>query len=254
MNQPKDNSAERASQARAQIARFHAELNKKNHYQLFGVDAEELDLERLKLSYHALAKRWHADAYTGLELGRERVLLDEIFQHISDAYATLTDPARQAEYRVLVDRKSKGLATDVNAILEAEGQVDEALACMRRKDWGGARSLLESAVSMNPDDPLYMAYLGWAIFNQTGRSGAEAAVERLKAAIKRQESLPVAYQYLGQIYFTLDKHDEAKKWWRLCLEWEPKNIEASRGLRLIATRSQKKEAGLAGFVKKLFRK
>ena len=104
--------------------------------------------------------------------------------------------------------------------------------------------MLDEAVTLNPD-PLYFATLGWVTFNLNSRSQVHVteAVQHLKRAVGEQENLPVAYQYLGQICFVRGQYAEAKKWWTKCLEFEPNNIEATRGIRMVNDRAEKQPPG-----------
>lgn len=232
---------------------MHADVMRKNYFQVLGVDVDA-DVERIRASYHLLAKRWHSDAYTGMDLGDSKTKLDEIFQRIGEAYETLTNPQKRGEYLILLDRQQKGMATDVNQILYAEQVFDEALANMRRRDWAKALELVEKAVELNPDDQLYKATKGWVTFHLHKRNEGKVkeAVEILKQAVKAQENLPIAYSYIGQIHFAREEHAEAKKWFKKCLEWDSNNVEAARLLRLVNSRQEKKNAGLGGFFGKLF--
>jgi tetratricopeptide (TPR) repeat protein len=244
-----------ANEAKARIRRFHENMERRDYFQLLGAD-RDTDPETLKAAYHALAKSWHADRYVGLDLGSAQQKLDEIFQRIGEAYETLTDPTLRAEYIVKVDRERAGLSTDVHSILRAESVVDEAMALLRRRSWAEAREKLEEAMELNPDDPLYSAHHGWASFHLGKRdpNKVKAAIDEIKTAVKKQESLAVGYQYLGQIYFATEQHAEAKKWWKKTLEWEPGNVEAARGIRLINSRASKKQSGLGAFFSGLFKK
>lgn len=254
---PVSEQDQKTAQAKAKISLFHKELSRRNHFQLLGAE-QETDPEKLKANYHALAKRWHADAYTGLDLGPDKAKLDEIFQRIAEAYEILSDPKKKAEYLVLIDRQAKGLATDVHSVLRAEQLFDDALVKIRKREWPGAKTALEEAIKLNGDDQLYVANLAWVQFNSQKKSpeNVKVVVDTLKKAIAKQENLPIAYQYLGQIYFSLEKFEEARKWWKKCLEWEPNNVEAGRGLRLAGTRAEqkKKRPGLLGLVDKLLGK
>lgn len=244
-----------AGDAKKKIRRFHENMKRRDYFQLFGADPES-DAEHLKAAYHALAKRWHADRYTGMELGDDKQKLDEIFQYIGEAYETLTDPQQRTEYLVRLDREKSGLSTDVHSILRAESVVDDALAALRRRDWSTAKERLEEAMSLNPDDPLYTAHHGWVMFHlgKKNPDKVKAAIDEIKGAVKKQESMPVGYQYLGQIYFSTDRPDDAKRWWKKCLEWEPNNVEAARGIRLINSRAAKKTSGIGAFFSNLFKR
>lgn len=240
------------------IERYWATLERQNNFQIFNAD-RDTDPEKIKASYKSLAKQWHADAYAGLEIGDAKDMLDAIFKRITEAYETISDPKLRSEYMVLLDRQSRGMSTDVNAILSAERMFDDALLKIRRRDWPGARALLEEGMALNPDDPLMPVHLAWVIYNggKDRKEAASEAVERLKKVLKAHENSPLAYQYLGQIFFQLERHAEAKKYWKLCLEWEPGNVEATRGIRLATQRSEtaaKSNSGLGAALKKLFKR
>jgi tetratricopeptide (TPR) repeat protein len=255
MNQ-KDQTS-KAEAARAKIQRYWTTLERQDHFQIFGAD-RDTDPEKIKAAYKTLAKQWHADAYAGLDIGDAKDMLDAIFKRITNAYESISDPKKRVEYMVLLDRQSRGMSTDVNAILSAERMFDDALVKIRRRDWTGAKKLLEDAMALNPDDPLMPVHHAWILYNSgtDRKAGAAEAVEALKKVIKAHEHSPLAYQYLGQIFFQQERPNEAKKYWRLCLEWEPGNVEAARGIRLVNQRSESaaKGSGIGAALKKLFKR
>lgn len=237
---PAGSDGSEGKRARGMVERFHAEIMSQDFFRIFGVD-RGADAAKVKAAYFELAKKWHTDAFGGLDLGASRRQLDEIFARITEAYETITDKSKREEYIVYLDRKAKGLPTDVNEILRGEQLFDQATAMIRRRDFAGASPVLDEAVRLNPD-PLYFATLGWVTFNldPSSQQRLTEAVQLLRKATQEQENLPVAYQYLGQIAFTRGQAGEAKKWFARCLEWEPNNIEAARGIRMV---NQRAEAG-----------
>jgi curved DNA-binding protein CbpA len=243
-----------AAQAKQNIERMHATIMRRNFFQILGVD-RDTDAERVRASYHMLAKKWHSDAFTGVTLGDAKTKLDEIFQRINEAYDTLTDPKKRAEYLILVDRQQKGMATDVSQVLYGEQIFDEALGKMKRRDWAGALDAVDRAINLNPDDRLYQATKGWILFNLEKRDekNVKKALDLIKDAVKKQENLPLGYQYGGQIFFAREELDEARRWFKKCLEWDSKNVEAARLLRLANAREEKKKnSGLGAIFSKLF--
>lgn len=243
------------TKAKAEIDRVFANLDRRNHFQLLNV-TQETGKEQLRQAFHQAAKRWHADNFAGMNLGTRQKKLDEIFARINDAYETLSDQKARAEYMVLLKRQEAGLSTDVNAILRAEALIDEAVAEIRRKGWSAAISKLNEARGLNPDDPLYDVHLAWATYNanRSDKGTIAEADKLLRDALSRQNNLALAYQYLGQIAFDLERYEDARKWWKKCVAWERGNVDAMRGLRLINSRLEKKNKGLGGLINRLLGK
>jgi curved DNA-binding protein CbpA len=241
--------------ARARIATEYEAFFRKTFFDVLGVNSETPQAE-LRKNYHRLAKDWHVDAYAGLDLGKEQAHLEEIFKRLGEAYETLNDPAKRNEYIILLKRKSEGLATDVTTILRGEQRYDDALVAMRRKDWRAAVAMIEESISLNPDDPLYRATLGWATYNlnKQDASKVQAAIDIIKKATSDRENMAIGYQYLAQIYFSQDKYDDALRWWKKCLTWEPNNIDAARAIRLITTRKEKESKGFGAWLSRLLGK
>lgn len=237
--------------ARARVEAYHDEILSKSFFEIFGL-APGADLASIKSAYFELAKRWHIDAFAGRDLGPAQERLEEIFVRLTEAYETITDPQKREEYLLFLERRAKGLPTDVGEILRGEQLFDQALAMLRRRDFIKAGEVLAEALRLNPD-PLYFATMGWVLFNQAPDDdrAVMAGVEHIKRALQEQDNLPVAYQYLGAIAFRRSKYEEAKKWWGRCLEWEPNNIEASRGLRMIAQRSRERSTPRTGLLDRL---
>lgn len=232
---------------------YHKRVMSQNFFEVLGVSADTAPAE-IRSRYLRLAKKWHSDAFSGVSLGPRAEKLDAVFARIQEAYETLSDAGQLAEYRVRLERESKGLSNDVNAILRSEQVYDEGLALLRKQDFKGAEAKLGEARKLNPEDPLFSVSWAWAHYQaQTqSKAAADAAVKVLTAAVGRQPNLAVAYQYLGAIQFAAERYDDAKRWWRKCLEFDRNNIEAARGLRLVERRAQQpKKKEPLGFLKRL---
>ena len=136
----------------------------------------------------------------------------------------------------------------------AEGTTDEPETEISTDD---ITSVVQSSVKNQSIGNCWVyANLGWVVFNVNQKSQAHLteAVQHLKRAVQEQDNCALAYQYLGAIAFTRGQSQEAKKWWQKCLEWEPNNIEASRGLRMLSTREDKDKASKSGLLGKLLKK
>ncbi|MBI4821758.1 MAG: response regulator [Deltaproteobacteria bacterium] len=222
------------------IKKGHDKYMSMNFFEIFGIKAsKEVDLGRLKNQYFTLAKQWHTDAYAGLQIGRTaRKQVDELFARITEAYETITNPEKRNEYLIFLDREAKGLPTDANQVFKAEAVFDEGVAALRRRDNKGAKAKFAEAVKLNLGQPIFRAHLGWATYlaDPKSQDALLDAVKQLKQSLEEQGNLAVAYQFLGQISAATQKEAEAKRWFQKCLELEPGNVEAARGLRLINQR------------------
>lgn len=68
------------------------------HFQLLDLAPRyELDLDALELQYHKLSRRMHPDRFAASDERGRRLSLDWSTR-LNDAYATLRDPVRRAEY------------------------------------------------------------------------------------------------------------------------------------------------------------
>ena len=235
--------------ARSKILAMADKVMNQSFFQILGLgDNQEVTAEDLRDKYYALTKKWHSDAFSGLRLGPEEEVQKEIFHRISEAYDTLSDRSKRQEYAVYLDRKKKGLPTDVETVMEAEKTFDEALEALKRKNLDTAKGLLDRAIAMNKGEAIYQVYAGWVLFLVNGKSkeASRQAIPVIKQAIELQEKLPKAYEFLGRIHEILGETKTAKSMYKRCLEHEPNNIEVARAIRLINTRAEKakKSGGL----------
>jgi curved DNA-binding protein CbpA len=68
-----------------------------NHYEVLGV-LPAAPAEEIKAAYVAAAKKYHSDAYSGLDLGSGRRIAEELFAKVSEAHQVLSAADRRAEY------------------------------------------------------------------------------------------------------------------------------------------------------------
>lgn len=233
-----------SSQKRAEIDRMYAQLDAQDHFTLLSVDRTTPQRD-VKAAYVALAKKWHPDSgdFAGIDLGDSRERLGAIFQRIGEAYEVVSDPTERANYITLLDRKRAGLSTDVDSILRGETKVDEGLNALSKKQWAQAETSFAEAKRLNPDDPLIWAHRAWAQYRRD-RATSEAAgfaIAELQNAIKEQDNLPEAYQYLGTIAFEQDDLRQAIPWLQRCVNRDRRNVEAARLLRLARSRLEKQK-------------
>lgn len=80
-----------------------------------------------------------------------------------------------------------------------------------------AQSLIEQALKADPDNGAYLDSLGW-VFYQKGQY--EHALNLLQQADNTLKD-PLIYEHIGDVYFKMQKTEDAKKFWTLSLELRP---------------------------------
>ena len=214
-----------------------------SHYDVLGVD-EKATAEQIREAYFKHAKRWHSDRFAGLDIGEEAGgMVQELFRRAGEAQKVLTDPEQRKSYDFIRERQAKGLPTEVNVILEAEGLFQRAQVLVRRGQAAGAEPTLRKAVEMNKGEAEFWAYFGFAVHAAKGKEGLSEAREALKRSLEMNPALAVAHEFLGRIARIEGQLAEAQKELKLALEMNPKNHEAERELRLMNMRVGKSKEG-----------
>ena len=80
-----------------------------------------------------------------------------------------------------------------------------------------ARTLIEKAHSLSPDDPAILDSLGWIAFRQNRLKDAEGFLRR---AIDKFKDGEIA-AHLGEVLWAQGRKDEAKAVWRAQLKAQP---------------------------------
>lgn len=234
--------------ARAFIASEARRFEGLDHYALLGV-TPDTPPDECRRAYLALARRYHSDAYAGLDLGSAAPTLASLFQRVNEAMETLTDTERRTDYNIYLDRKARGLPTDVGAILEAEALFQQGEALFKAGKWPEAYERFEKAVALNHAEPEFHVYLnvcGWKLKTldaTTARAGIQKALET-------SPRMASGHAFLGMI--TRDDGDEraATVHLKRALEFDPHFAPALSEMRAL-NKSKEKPSG--SLLKRFFR-
>jgi len=221
-----------------------------SHYQLLSV-APAAKPEEIRAGFIAAARKFHSDAFSGLELGSARKVAEELFQRVNEANQVLGNAKERGEYDVFLDRKAKGLPTDVGAILKAESVFQKGELLFNAGKLEDAEALFREAIALNHAEAEFHAYLGMTIFRRRNRpQDAQPHFDKARALDPRLASVQV---FSAQIQSAQGDDEGARRTLRKLLEQEPENAmakaEAAR-LRAKAVQPQKKPGFLAGLFKK----
>lgn len=224
-----------------------------SHYDVLGVP-READPAEIKRAYFAAAKRWHSDAFAGRNLDGLAPVVERIFARVAEAWSVLGDPAKRAEHDVFLERKAKGLPTDVASVLRAEELFARALALFRAQRYADAEALFRQAVEINPAEAEFWAYLGASAHRARGSAAvveAREAFARARALIPRS----LVTEYLeAQLEIGEGELDAAERRLRKILLDKPDHPEAARELRTLRERKERETATGRGFLGTLWKR
>jgi curved DNA-binding protein CbpA/DNA-binding response OmpR family regulator len=235
--------------ARAALFAERDRLEDSSHYQVLGVP-QTASAADVKAAWLAAAKRFHSDAFSGLDLGSARRIAEDLFTRVNEANSVLSDANRRAEYDVYLDRKAKGLPTDVGAILRAEGMFQRGEILFKSGRWEDAEGQFREAISLNHTEAEFHAFLGMAMFRRSGKP--EEALPHVQKALEMDPRLHSGTIFLSQIYQAQGEVERAQSLLRKAIERDPDFAEAKDELRRL--RSPAAEQAKGGFLSRLLKK
>jgi len=115
------------------------------------------------------------------------------------------------------------MESDFRAIIAADPDNAEALNALgysladRTERFAEALSYIERALALKPDDPAILDSMGWVQF---GLGNPERALEYLRKALAMLPDGEIA-AHLGEVLWTLGRHDEARQTWAAALNRDP---------------------------------
>jgi len=206
-------------------------------------------------AYYQLAKEYHPDRFLGSGLSNEMsAKINEMFQHISQAYTVLSDAESCSGYLdELVNGPKKSI--DINQVIEAENCYQEGRALLKVRRFGAAAKTLQRALELSPEEPEYMTYFALALFKSAPENPEiqRQAMEVLLASREGNPGFDLTHLYLGQVYQAQGKERQAEKSFEMAVQANPDCTEALRELRLINLRREQQPES-KGMFKKFLRK
>lgn len=212
----------------------------KTHYDVLGVK-KTANEDEIRTAYFELAKTYHTDRFSNLQLGRFVELAQEVFRKISEAHRILSNQEERKNYDVYIDRKAKGLPTDVELILESDNLFQRSKVLVSRGNGINAAPLMERAFELNHVDPEYKTYYAYTRYLAQGSDSFDEVRELLEEVIREHRDLALPYDFLGRIFRAEDKLKLAMSHLSEAVRKNPKNAEAQRELRLVQMRVAKQK-------------
>lgn len=226
-----------------EIEALRKTIDDKNYFELLGAtqDATPRDL---RSRYTDLVRKYHPDRLTQAGLSAE--VLDHaatISSKLNDAYQTLTDGDRRAEYMKLVgDRRIQGRANKVGLVEEAEKKFRMAQILIKKRDFAAAREMLNFSTESVPNDGRFKAYLAWALWldpNLLQDVVAPRVTDLLKDAVRLAPDDPDANYFLGSVFKVTGDINGAARHFKRVVKLDRNHVEATRELRLMHMRKKR---------------
>ncbi len=240
-----------------------AQLDTQNYFEMLGV-ARDVGTDAIRKQYIQLAKRWHPDRVPAELAAVLRPDVEQIFQWMTAAHDNLVDDQKRVEHlRHVQDgggtpEADRQLAAIVGAAMEQQ----KAEVLIRRRDFPGARVILERALGMNADDADLHATYAWTLFNlEKSEELLPDVLRHADRALAIAKDHDRAHFYKALTLRRLGREPDAIKHFKLAADANPKNLDALREVRLARMRGQleaapESEAAPAkkdeGFLAKLF--
>jgi curved DNA-binding protein CbpA len=254
-----------SADAVAQLAEIRERLSTidgQNYYDMLGV-ARDAPADAIRKQYFSLVKRWHPDRVPA-EIAYVRPDVDLVFQLLTQAHDTLTDDAKRAQYLRQVQDGGGTPEADrkLAAILTAAMEQQKAEVLMKRRDYVGAKALLERAIDLNPDEPdLHASYAGCLLNVPDSEQQIPEVLRRTEAAIAAAPTHDRAHLYRAMALRRVGREREALDHFQKAAAANPKTLDAVREVRIAQMRGtgapaekpkDPKGGGGGSFLDKLF--
>ena len=239
----------RESAARRMLFADRDHLAEAAHYEVLGV-GPKVGAEDLKKAYFEKAKRFHSDSFSGVQLGSAGRVAEDLFSRVNEAYQVLSDPEKRIEYDVFLDRKAKGLPTDVGAILRAESVFQKGELLFKAGKWEDAEALFREAIALNHSEAEFHAYLGMAMFRSKGN--ADESMQMVEKALQMDARLRSGNLFAAQLLEALGDAERGKTLLRRAIDKDPDFTDGKDLLRRLREKPAEQKKG--GFFGRLLKK
>jgi tetratricopeptide (TPR) repeat protein len=224
-----------------EIAERAEAIEHQTYFDMLGID-RSVGPSAVRDAYLEQVKHWHPDRLPP-ELQTLAPWVQRIFHHVTEARDTLSDAEQRVSYIKAV--QGGGGTPDaerrVGAIVGAAMEFQKVEVLARRKHWDEALTVLEEALTLNPDEADFHAMRAWLLFQKHG-SGEGAPVTDMRSSVDRALRLEPAcvraHYTKGLILKQLGDVDQALEHFRRVTELDPRHIEAAREVRIADMRGR----------------
>jgi hypothetical protein len=186
--------------------------------------------EAARAAFFRLSKLWHPDRLPP-ELAPFRREVETIFNHMSAAHRTLTDPEPQKE----------GKPTPPEQARPRHDVIREIEQALSKHDYQSAETMARELADANADDAEAHALIGWAIMHggEGNDDRVRLATASLEKAVKADNHCERAHFYRGIMHKRLGNGPAALRDFSHVLALDPKHVDAQREVRIFEMRARR---------------
>lgn len=206
-------------------------IESEDYFQVLGLN-EGASSEAVRAAYMRLVKTWHPDKLV-VDFFPARGDVAKVFNHMTAAQKTLTDPDARGKY--LASRRPKNEARTRPTIMK------EVIAALHAKSFELAVKLTQEMLGLDPDDAEALAMQGWAEARAGDGSEEElkTALVKIDRAVNTDRTSAPAHFYRGLAQKRLNNGGAAFRDFARAVQLDPSHTDAEREVRLFAMRAKK---------------
>jgi len=206
-----------------ELKEIRSRLKNRSYYELLGVSRMATEKE-IKDAYFNLAKKYHPDRFNSLPV--DAALVNEVFNAITTAYRTLSDPELRKKYDIQLSSASQEAPEDLAKKAEIKFRQGRTLYNQGMSD--EAIIFLEEAIRLKRARADYFLVLAMAESKLPAYK--KKAEEDFLRAIEMEPWNPEGYVGLGLLYLSEGLKIKAKKQLQRALELDPDHHQAKAAL------------------------
>lgn len=259
-----------------EVAEFRRELKSRletvrtqNYYEILGV-SPKTEGSAISAAFFQLAKKWHPDRL-GPEYLHVRDDAMTLFSRMTEAHQVLSDADKRREYDEVV-KQGGGTAVEqeeVQKVMRAVVAYQKAQVFFQKQNYAEAEKLAKQAMDEDPEQQEYVAL--WVRIEaqkpeRAAKNRFDDLIRMMDEAVKKERDNDKVRFARGEVLKRAGKLELAVKDFKWVAQHNPRNLEATREVRLYtmrggsseAEKSDKKSAGKdaekGGMLGKLFKR
>lgn len=215
---------------RQKLRDFYMDIREKDYFQVLSLSPQSTD-DEINSRLDALTRTFSINQYAGIDLGEDRIKLEEILEYLRAAQQTLTDPVKKAQYIQKIQSERLRGESMIDAEMLAK-KAEELLDMGRPRE---AMPLLDKARRLMPDVADFHALYALALHRaREPESSVDTAIQHALEMGPENSTVNVC---AGSIAESRQQLDNAVRYLEKALEVDPENLRAFESLeRILRTR------------------